>query len=151
MPLGFQTAGEMHAGLLASLYAECFDTPWSAEDFRQLLAMPGASAVMAVEHGEPLAFALFRQAADEAEIITIGTRPLARQRGLGKQLISRQLSELTSHGVKSAFLEVAKSNMAAQALYRSCGFREAGLRRGYYERASGQREDAIVMRRDLAP
>ena len=150
-PIGFQPAGDLDAELLASLYAECFDTPWSAEDFRQLLAMPGASAVMAVEQGEPVAFALFRQAADEAEIITIGTRPLARQRGLGKRIIDRQLADLTSRGVKSAFLEVAKSNMAAQALYRSCGFREAGLRRGYYERASGQREDAIVMRRDLAP
>lgn len=149
--VSFQPAGHPDAELLANLYAECFDTPWTAEDFRQLLAMPGATAMMAVEHGEPLAFALFRQAADEAEIITIGTRPFARQRGLGKLLIDCQLADLTSQGVKSAFLEVAKSNSAAQALYRSCGFRDAGLRRGYYERGNGLREDAIVMRRDLAP
>lgn len=149
--LSFREAGPLDATLLAGLYAECFDTPWSAEDFRQLLAMPGTTAVIAVEAGEPIAFALFRQAADEAEIITIGTRPFARQRGLGKSLIERQLVELSSHGVRSAFLEVAKSNTAAQALYRACGFTEVGLRRGYYERASGPREDAIVMRRDHAP
>ena len=39
-------------------------------------------------------------------------------------------------------LEVRKSNDTAQALYKKYGFREIGVRKGYY---SDNREDAIVM------
>jgi len=42
-------------------------------------------------------------------------------------------------------LEVRPSNLAALGLYRTAGFREIGLRRGYYAAADQQREDAIVM------
>jgi len=42
------------------------------------------------------------------------------------------------------FLEVRASNAAALALYRSAGFREIGVRRGYYQNANGS-EDAITM------
>ena len=39
-------------------------------------------------------------------------------------------------------LEVRKSNFGAQALYRKYGFKDIGIRKGYY---SDNREDAIVM------
>ena len=150
-PLTFRAATVLEAGLLAELYAECFDNPWDTQAFTALLAMPGAAAIFAVEGGAPIAFALLRQAADEAEVITIATRPFARQRGIAKAMLDHQLTELLARGVTTAFLEVARSNAAAQSLYRSCGFTGAGVRRGYYERHGGAREDAIVMRKSLAP
>jgi ribosomal-protein-alanine N-acetyltransferase len=42
------------------------------------------------------------------------------------------------------FLEVRPSNSAARALYARAGFREIGLRRGYYPAREG-REDALVL------
>ena len=149
-PLQFRTATPLDAGLFAELYAECFDNPWDATAFAQLMAMPGAMPVVAIETGIPVAFALLRQAADEVEIITIGTRPFARQRGVAKAMLDHQFTELLTSGAAAAFLEVAQSNVAAQALYRSCGFSEAGVRSGYYERPGSTREDAIVMRKVLA-
>jgi ribosomal-protein-alanine N-acetyltransferase len=49
--------------------------------------------------------------------------------------------------VKSLFIEVAISNPAALALYGSCGFKEAGLRKNYYQHGDGAREDALIMRK----
>ena len=69
-------------------HAECFDNAWSATEFAKLMAMPGALSFLAVEGGEPLAFLLARRAADEAEILSIGTRPFARRRGIAKKLMS---------------------------------------------------------------
>jgi ribosomal-protein-alanine N-acetyltransferase len=43
---------------------------------------------------------------------------------------------------------VRPSNHSALALYRHFGFRQIGLRRGYYP-ATGGREDALVLRREL--
>jgi ribosomal-protein-alanine N-acetyltransferase len=97
-----------------------------------------------------LGFALLRRAADEAEIITIGTRPLAQRRGIARKLIAHAAARLAALGATSLFIEVAGSNAAARALYAACGFAEAGRRRDYYESRAG-REDAIVMRKALVP
>ena len=43
------------------------------------------------------------------------------------------------------FLEVRVSNTAARTLYANAGFREIGVRRGYYPAHVG-REDAIVLK-----
>lgn len=138
------------APLLAALHAEVFEADWSAASFEELMGMPGAAALLALDHGEPAAFLLTRRAADEAEIITIATRPQAQRRGVARQLLARQLDALARHGVRHVFLEVAASNTAALGLYQSLGFQEAGRRPGYYRRKHGT-EDAIIMRRELSP
>jgi ribosomal-protein-alanine N-acetyltransferase len=137
------------APLLATLHAEAFENGWSAASFEELMGMPGATAHLALDHGEPAAFLLTRRAADEAEIITIATRPQAQRRGVAGQLLSSALSGLARRGVRQVFLEVAASNTAALGLYRAMGFLEAGRRSGYYRRKHGT-EDAIVMRRELS-
>ena len=115
-----------------------------------LLATPGTRAMMALEAGEPLGFVVSRAAADESEIITIGTRPSLQRRGVGRQMLEQHLAMLAAQGVRIVFLEVAASNAAAHALYTALGFSEAGRRKGYYKRPGGA-EDAIVMRRELHP
>jgi tRNA threonylcarbamoyladenosine biosynthesis protein TsaB len=137
------------APLLARLHAEAFGDGWTASAFEDLLHMPGASAILAIDADEPAGFLLARRAADEAEIITIATRPRAQRRGVARQLLSRQLEDFAGDGVRQAFLEVAASNAAALQLYRGAGFAEAGRRKDYYRRGQGT-EDAILMRKDLS-
>lgn len=134
------------APVLAALHAESFDEGWTEADFAELLAMPGAAAALALLAGQPAALLLTRRAADEAEIITLATRPAARRRGLARQLVERQLGELINQGVRTIFLEVAESNTAARALYTSLGFTEAGQRKGYYKR-NGVNENALILQR----
>ena len=148
--LTFATVSDMAAPLLATVHAETFESPWTAQSFEQLMRMPGAATLVAFEQGEPAAFVMTRRAADEAEIITIATRVQFQRRGVARQLLMRQLSELGAQGVRLMFLEVAASNAAALGLYQAMGFEEAGRRKDYYGRQHG-REDAIVMRRELSP
>ena len=151
LAISVRAATGAEAEILATLHAECFDNPWCAGEFAKLMAMPGAAANLALDAGEPVGFILTRMAAGEAEIITIGTRPFAQRRGVAKALVNHQFTDLKRKGVRTCFIEVAASNLGARALYASCGFIEAGTRRAYYERTGGPREDAIVMRRELAP
>lgn len=139
-PLAITIHETSDAEMLAALHAECFDNPWAPAACAKLMAMPGAATFVAFKAEEPVGFLLLRRAADEAEIITLGTRPFAQRRGVAKSLINR------CHGMKHLFIEVAASNTAARALYAACGFAEAGLRRGYYARGA----DAIIMRRDVS-
>ncbi|MDP1702954.1 MAG: tRNA (adenosine(37)-N6)-threonylcarbamoyltransferase complex dimerization subunit type 1 TsaB [Aestuariivirga sp.] len=147
--ISFSTVGPVAAKLLAELHGESFETQWSETDFGEMLAVPGTSAVLVSNQNNPIGFVLFRKASDEAEILTICTRPAVRQKGHGKLLMQHLESLLKNAGVKSLFIEVAVSNLAALALYASSGFEKSGTRKNYYKRGDGKREDALIMRRGL--
>jgi ribosomal-protein-alanine N-acetyltransferase len=67
---------------------------------------------------------------------------------VGRRILSSLIERATVAGMADAFLEVRPSNTAAIRLYLSFGFEQVGMRRGYYQAASG-REDAAVLRRAL--
>ncbi len=147
--ISFSTAGAASAKLLAEIHGESFDTKWGEAAFGEMLASPGTSAILLSSQNNPTGFVLFRKAADEAEIITICIRPANRQRGHAKLLMQHMENLLKKDGVKSLFIEVGISNLAGLALYRSCGFMQAGVRKNYYERGDGAREDALIMRKGM--
>lgn len=137
------------AALLADMHAESFAESWDADSFSTMLASPAAEALVIVHNGDPSGFVLYRRAADEAEVITIGMRPAFRRKGLARALVQEMEKNLKAQGTAQLFLEVAPSNDAARALYRRSGFHEAGRRKDYYQRAGGTREDALVLRKAL--
>ena len=149
MKISFSTVGPAAAMLLAELHGESFESRWSEADFGGMLAAPGTSAILVSSQNNPMGFVLFRRAADEAEILTICTRPAFRQRGHGKLLMQHLEGLLKKEGVKSLFIEVAISNQAALALYASSRFEKAGTRKNYYARGDGSHEDALIMRKGL--
>ncbi|HYM69548.1 MAG TPA: ribosomal protein S18-alanine N-acetyltransferase [bacterium] len=79
---------------------------------------------------------------DEAHVTTIAVAPEHRRRRIGERLLVALLDEAMRRGARWVTLEVRKTNAGAQTLYRKYGFKEIGVRRGYY---SDNREDAIVM------
>jgi len=96
---------------------------------------------------EDLAFARWRliDVVGEAELLRIAVAPSARRRGLGQRLLQANQSSLAALGCDTLHLEVRVSNLPARALYESLGWREVGLRKGYYRDG----EDAALYRRDL--
>jgi ribosomal-protein-alanine N-acetyltransferase len=134
--------------VLAAMHARCFTSPrpWNEAEFVDILADPLAFLLVEGDAG----FLLGRAVAGEAELLTIAVAPEARQRGLGRKLVSRFLYQARLRGAETAFLEVAEDNTAAKTLYARAGFTEAGRRRGYYRAPTGQAMDALVLRRVLA-
>src|ERR1700685_3273490 len=84
--------------------------------------------------GRLLGFVLSRLAADEAEILTIAVDAAHQGRGVGRALLSENLRQVTNAGAKAMFLEVAKDNAPALALYERFGFVKVGQRGGFYRR-----------------
>lgn len=87
-----------------------------------------------------------RMAANELHINNVAVRDEYRRRGIGSALLTRILEEGQGLGAATAFLEVRAGNFLAQALYKKCGFRGVGRRRGYY---SAPVEDALIMSAQL--
>ena len=124
---------------LANLHQKCFpNKPWSADDFRDL-KNSGCEIIMS-ENG----FIVYRIAADEAEIITIGVNPDFRRQGIATAMVGIIEKTLKNQGVKKIFLEVASNNIAAQKLYENSGFVRVGLRPRYYDGV-----DAILMSKNI--
>ncbi len=138
--------------VLAALHAACFTAPWdqhwTEQSFKDVLAMPGAGALIAAIGNEPVGFALARVAADEAELLLIATRPEYRRGGHGRALLEQMLAALKRGGAVQVFLEVAEPNLAALRFYESADFRQVGRRRDYFRGESTV--DALVLARPLA-
>ena len=139
-----------HAKLLARLHKKCLGVAWTGESIRDLLALPGSFALLALSDAgdRPVGFALCIPGGDGIEIAAVGMLPRHRRQGGGRRLVGAILDRAAAMGAGELILEVAADNAAAQDLYAACGFAEIARRPGYYgARGFGDRRDAVVMRR----
>ena len=131
--------------MLAALHSDCFDLAWSDATLQEFIS---TDFVLVSEDRAPSAlmgFIIVRHLFDEAEIISLGVAKAARQLGLAASLLGTACTMLRKRGVQKLFLEVAKDNKAALALYLRAGFSQIAVRKGYYERNNGPPIDALVM------
>ena len=118
--------------------------PWTRGNFADALNSGYICRVDEAEEGGIRGYAILMPAADEAELLNIGVAAAQQRKGLGRAMLAEMLNVAHDKNMQRVFLEVRSSNVAAIALYRSAGFSEIGLRRGYYQNANGS-EDALVM------
>jgi len=142
---------------LARIEVQSHPNPWSRDSIASFLAARGVIFLVAelVAEAVPRArgetavtplsvhgFGIMRWAADQGEIVNLAVAPPARGGGVGSTLLDSLLEIAGDLGLVSIFLEVRASNLVAEALYLSRGFREVGVRRQYYSRPV---EDARVL------
>lgn len=130
---------------LAGLHGQCFPHAWSEAEFASLLNLPGCTAWVCRDDGRFVALALFRQAADEAELLTLATHPDFRRQGRADMILTSADKALVDQGVDRVFLEVSTANPGAIALYSRSGYRELARRPAYYRDGS----DALVLEKWL--
>lgn len=137
------------AAAIATLHATAFRRGWSDEEVEQMLTDRAVVAHRVRLGRKTAGFVMSRQAADEAEILSIAVASRARGRGIARQLLNLHLRRLAGLGTRTVFLEVDEHNTAAIRLYDSAGFREVARRPNYYPHPDGKTAAALVLRRDL--
>jgi ribosomal-protein-alanine N-acetyltransferase len=122
-----------------------FSQPWSRAFFEKELATPFARLTVAMEQAPPrsqlVGYACRWRVTDEVHLLNVAVHPARRGGGIGRMLVEEVIGEARSTRARTMFLEVRAGNVAARRLYRRLGFRDLGVRRGYY----GPGQDAIVM------
>ena len=121
-----------------------FADPWPRSSFVDALADPRAVFLVAERGGSVAGYLVATLLPPIAELQNLGTAPEQQRAGVARALVDALLDTCRVRGVRELGLEVRVSNAAAQALYRTHGFRLVGLRRGYYRRPE---EDALLMAR----
>ena len=133
---------------VSELEQVCYPSPWSKKLIFAEFTKPISFRPAILLNGELVAYSFNYIIADELYILNVAVHPSFRGRGFGKMLLRRIIEEAYSRKVRHASLEVRVSNMTAQYLYASLGFRFVGTRKRYY-RDTG--EDALVLNCALTP
>ena len=129
-----------HRDACLALDRACLGGLWTETQWQSELADPRRPGV-GLWSGETLvAMASGWLVLDELHITLVAVDPGQRRRGLGRQVLHALLQAGQQQGAVHATLEVSPGNDAAVALYRSLGFKDAGLRRGYYRNG----DDALI-------
>lgn len=131
-----------HLDQIAALERACFSAPWSREMLAEELDNLRASYIVAERDGGVLGYAGLHAVLDEGYITNVAVSPEHRREGVGRALLEVFLRFGRESGLRFLTLEVRAGNEAAIGLYESCGFREAGRRKNYYD---APREDAVLM------
>ena len=147
-PAEFFPMNERDLDEVAAVEAEIQAFPWSRGNFADSLKA-GHSVWVLRMGGELIGFAVLMTVIDEAHLLNIGVSPRFQGQGYGARLLRHTMQVARTHRAVTLFLEVRPSNERAVDLYRHFGFRQIGLRKGYYPAAIG-REDGLVFDKGLA-
>jgi len=144
------TAGDLDE--VVALECAVQSHPWTRGNFADALAAGHGAWVLreGERDGERLlGFAVLMPAPDVAHLLVIAVACDVWRRGYGRQLLAHCEAEARRQGVPGVLLEVRPSNAAARAFYEKAGFLQIGVRRGYYPKGRGEREDALVLKKSF--
>jgi ribosomal-protein-alanine N-acetyltransferase len=119
-----------------------YDFPWTRGNFRDSLRA-GYSCWTLRDERELIGYAVMIIAAGEAHLLNLSIAAPHQRHGHGRAFLGHLVDIARRHAARVIFLEARPSNEAGKRLYGSSGFRQIGVRRGYYP-AHGGREDALV-------
>ena len=125
---------------VVAIERQVYSTPWSEQIFRDEMAAPRRTYLVALGEGKVVGYAGMMLVAEEAHITTVVTLPERRRERLATRLMLRLASQAVEEGAHSLTLGGRSSNKAAQALYRGFGMAPGGGRKNYYVS-----EDALIM------
>lgn len=126
---------------------QVYHFPWSQQIFSDCLLM-GYSSWALIYNEELIGYAILSVAVGEAHILNISIQLEKQSQGYGRFFLKKLFVITKEKQAEHVFLEVRPSNKAAVVLYEKLGFKQVGLRKGYYPSDKG-REDARVYSYDL--
>ena len=103
---------------------------------------------MVVVDGRPVGYAGMWLVLDEGHITNVAIHPDYRGRKLGEKLMRALIQLAADTSLSWMTLEVRRSNVVAQSLYRKLGFIDVGYRKRYY---ADNKEDALIMALETLP
>lgn len=148
--LSIKPADHTHLEHILKIEQESFSAPWTRMMFEaEVVGNPFGRVLVATpieDHDRPegiVGYFCYWIVFEELRLLNLAIKSAWRRQGIARRFVQFGLHDAHSQGVERALLEVRASNVAAQNLYDSFGFREYGKRVSYY---SNPKEDAILMR-----
>ena len=124
----------------------CFSDPWSYESLEHdILNNKLSFYIVAEVEGVVCGYVGIWNILDEGHISNVAVSPDYRRKHIASNMLDVLIASCQEAGVERFTLEVRAGNEPAKALYAGKGFKEIGVRKGYYQ---DNGEDAIIMWRE---
>ena len=148
--LAIEPAESSHLEQILNIEKEVFLSPWTRAMFEaEVKGNPFSRLFVAVSIDdqsttkEIIGYLCYWIVFEELRLLNLAVRPSWRRQGVARRFVQYAIHDAWTQGAERALLEVRASNRVAQNLYDRLGFREYGMRTGYYITPD---EDAILMR-----
>lgn len=129
---------------VCTIEEQTFSQPWSRQAFLDAIKKDTHIYLVAVQDGVIMGYCGMWGIVGEGQITNVAVAPQFRRQGVAKKLFEVFLKRGELLGLTAFTLEVRTSNLAAIGLYKSFGFKDVGIRKGFYEFPY---EDARIMQR----
>jgi ribosomal-protein-alanine N-acetyltransferase len=143
----FEPMSEADLRAVIEIEESLYEFPWTLGNFRDSLRA-GYGCWVYSDGRRLTGYAVLMHAAGEAHLLNLSVAAHAQRRGHGRSLLDHVVGIARENEAKVLFLEVRPTNDVGQRLYAGYGFKQIGVRRGYYPARRG-REDALVLALDL--
>ena len=147
LELKLEQLSEKQLSQVLELDRICLGGLWSLSGYQRELNSPNSTILALAIATSPesqtiVGIGCFWAILEEAHITIIAVHPDYQSQGFGQLLLYSLLKDAVFRKLERATLEVRASNYPALSLYKKFGFKEAGKRKGYYQKTG---EDAIVL------
>lgn len=134
---------------IARIERESFSDPWSLPALLGELEASSLHLPLVAElDGEVAGYLMAWRVHDELHVLNLAVSRRHRRRGVAAALMAAAMDDGARSGLRLVTLEVRVGNEGARAFYQRLGFREDGIRPGYYTDTG---EDALIMTCPLDP
>ena len=137
-------AEEQDIDRIAELEKKIFSDGWSRQAVSDTFGQKNAVIFGAYDGGVLVGYLIVYYVLDEGEIARIAVEESFRRQGAAGAMLAELAGFCKEKGITKLMLEVRQGNKTAIAFYKAHGFKEDGVRRGYYKEPS---EDAVLMSR----
>jgi ribosomal-protein-alanine N-acetyltransferase len=141
----FVPVGLADLDTLVAIETAAYPFPWTRGNFIDSLNAGYLARKRVAESGQWLGYFIAMPGVQEVHLLNLTVAPPHQGRGHARAMLDELVRASLGLGAQRLWLEVRASNQRAQELYRRYGFRDVGLRRGYYPAGALARENAIVM------
>ena len=150
----FEKADESDLEAIVEIEKKTFNNPWTKHSIlesikrNEILVFRNKKSDE-LQHSrfcsnDLVGFLIFQQVVDEVSLLQVSIDPELQGNGFGKILCQFWLKTLSDE-VKTIWVEVRASNVIAQSMYRSLGFKKCSERKGYYTKSdTKKKEDAYI-------
>ena len=127
---------------VTAIEKEIFSIPWSEKAFADSLASNNTLYLVAESENRIVGYCGMYISFEEGNITNVAVAPLFRRKKIARHMLEEILTRAKEKNVSDVILEVRETNVPAISLYEQLGFKEAGIRKNFYERPV---ENALIM------
>ncbi len=146
MEITVRRAEERDLDAITLIEARCFEgqDPWSKNAFyNEIVENADRTLYLIAEKDQTvIGYMGVWKILDEGHITNVAVDPDYRRQHIAEKIIEEMIKRTSEEGITSWTLEVRADNEPAIRLYEKTGFREEGVRPGYYEYDG---TDALIM------